>query len=336
MTHEEIVVTVREIAEGRATPAQMGAFLMALRSKGETVDEIASFASTFREYSLLIRPAVNGRVIDTCGTGGDKIKTFNVSTIAAFVAAGAGAIVAKHGNRSVSSKCGSADLLERLGTNVEMDPSKVKEAIERIGVGFMYAPAFHPAMKHVAPVRKELGVRTIFNLMGPIINPARVNAQLLGVYSADLVPKIAKVLEKLGSEEAIVIHGLEGMDEISVTGMTLVSWLKKGQILTREFSPEEFGVRRNKQARLEVSGVEDSARVAIGLLNGEVDGAAIFDMVLANSAAALVVAGKADTFSYAVEIANESLKSGAALKKLEELVRFSGGDLSRIELHATN
>src|SRR5437667_630974 len=237
LTKGQISDVLGEIQSGEATSAQVGALLVALRNKGDTAGEIAAFASTLREQSISITPRVKQRVIDTCGTGGDSVKTFNVSTISSFVAAGGGAFVAKHGGRSVTSKCGSADLLERLGFRLNMEPLRVQESIETIGIGFMFAPSFNPVMRQVAPIRKELGIRTIFNLMGPLINPARVNAQLLGVYSRALVPLTAEVLSRLGADEAIVVHALEGLDELSITGTTLVAWLREGTVTTEESRP---------------------------------------------------------------------------------------------------
>lgn len=335
---DEISASVKEIVEGKATPSQVGAFLVALREKGETVEEIAAFASTLRGYSLQIHPSVRGRIVDTCGTGGDKVKTLNVSTISAFVAAGAGAYVAKHVGRSVTSKCGSADLLERLGLNLQMEPSKVKESIEQVGIGFMFAPVFNPVMKQVAPVRRELGIRTIFNLMGPLINPVRVDAQLLGVYSPELVPRVAEVLAKLGVQEAIVVHALEGIDEISVTGKTLVSWMREGgRVETREYLPKDFGLEGEIIHGLqEVRDAEEAVSIALKILEGsakeEEEGNR--KMVLVNSAASLVLAQKADNFPEGLELARVSIESGMALKKLEEAIKFSGGTMTRLEEHA--
>ncbi len=334
LTRDEAEETAREIAEGRATQAQMGGFLVALGRKGETPEEIAAFASTLREYSVRIRPRVKGRLVDTCGTGGDRSKTFNVSTVSALVVAGAGAAVAKHGNRSVTSKCGSADVLERLGFDVGAPPAMVEESIEKSGIGFMFAPTFHPAMKYVAPVRRELGVRTVFNLMGPLINPAGADAQLVGVYSPDLVAKVAGVLKMLGCEEAMVVHAREGMDEISTRGKTLAAWLREGEVKKLELSPVDFGIGESETLVSEVGGVDEAARTVLSILGGE--GSPLTDMVLVNSAAALVVAGKADDFAGGVELARESLASGAALSKLRRLVEGSGGDLSRIEVYAAD
>lgn len=330
LTGETIAACLKEIVDGTASQVQIGGLLVALRKKGETVEEIAAFASTLRGYSAMKeRPSVKGRMIDMCGTGGDVVKTPNVSTMSAFVAAGAGATVAKHGGRSVTSKSGSADVLEKLGFNLAMDPSRVKDSIEQLGIGFMFAPAFHPAMKQVAPVRKELGVRTVFNLMGPLINPARVDAQLLGLYTPTLVPQVAAVLGMLGLQEAFVVHGQEGVDEISVTGKTLVSHLKGGKTATREYSPREFGVSEGPliPARSPAD-AEEGAMLALSILGGDAkerDCGTL--MVIVNSAASLVLAQKASTFAEGAEMAASSIKSGRAMGKLEQMVKFSGGSL---------
>jgi anthranilate phosphoribosyltransferase len=331
LASQEISTSVREIIDGAATPAQIGAFLTALRMKGESVEEIAVFASTLQDYGIRIHPEADGRILDTCGTGGDSIKTFNVSTIAAFVVAGAGAPVAKHGNRSVTSKCGSADLLEKAGFNLNMEPSRVQESIERIGIGFMFAPTFHPALKRVAPIRKELGTRTIFNLLGPIINPVEIKAQLMGVYSLTLTAPVAEVLGRLGRDEAMVVHGLDGIDEISVTGQTRVSWLRDGKVTTRDLVPPDFGVRTQREGSVAVTTLEESVGVARELLVGDPKDGPKLEMVLANASASLVLAGKVSDFQGGREIAFESIASGAALRKLEETVKFSGGDNSKLE-----
>jgi anthranilate phosphoribosyltransferase len=327
---ETISGFLEEVVGGTATPAQIAGLLIALRKKGETVEEIAAFASWLRGYSTMKdRPMVPGRMIDMCGTGGDAVKTPNVGTMSSFVAAGAGAVVAKHGGRSVTSRSGSADALERLGFNLSMEPSRVKDSIEQIGIGFMFAPSFHPAMKQVAPVRKELGVRTVFNLMGPLINPARVDAQLLGLYTPTLVPQVAAVLGKLGLKEAMVVHGLEGVDEISVTGKTLVSHLKDGVIETREYLPREFGIFDGPLTPLETpTDAEEGAMLILSILSGESkerDPGRL--MVLVNSAACLILAQKASTFPEGLEMAASSIKSGEAMGKLEQMVKFSGGSL---------
>ena len=335
LTLEQTIGALDDIIDGRATPAQVGGFLVALRNKGESLDELVGFASTFRKLGLHIHPKVSGRLVDTCGTGGDQIKTFNVSTISALVAAGAGVPIAKHGNRSVTSRCGSADLLEALGFNLSMEPAMVKDSIEQLGIGFMFAPAFHPAMKKVAPVRKELGIRTIFNLMGPLMNPASADAQVLGVYSPALPQIIASVLCRLGTREAMVVHGEGGLDEISINGRTFVTWVKDGKMESGYRVPEDFGVSRRSQEGLEVSSVEESARLTLRILGGEMKSGAAVDMVMVNAAAAIMVGRKAKDVSEAVQIASESLESGAAAKKLEGLVKFSRGDLGKLESYAS-
>ena len=323
---------MREIMAGQATQAQIAAFLTALRMKGETVEEITALAQVMRENCVRINPQVKGRLVDTCGTGGDKIKTFNISTAAAFVAAGAGVTIAKHGNRSVTSRSGSADVLEKLGLNLNMDPQEVQGAIEQVGVGFMFAPAFHPAMKYAIAPRKEVGIRTIFNILGPLTNPASANAHLLGVYAARLTKPIAEVLEKLGCEEAVVVHGLDGLDEISTVGKTVISHLKNGEVTTTEFSPEDFDIKKACVDSLRGSTPEENAELLFKILSGVCPiGEPKAEVVLVNSAAAVIVGGKAETFKEGMEIARESVKSGAAYKKLESLISFSGGDLSKLQ-----
>jgi anthranilate phosphoribosyltransferase len=332
LTHEESTASMKEIMSGEATNAQIGAFLTALRIKGETTKEITAFTSVMKDCCNKIHPQVKGRLVDTCGTGGDKIKTFNISTTAAFVAAGADIPVAKHGNRSVTSKCGSADVLERLGLNLRIAPEEVEKAIENVGIGFMFAPAFHPAMKYAIGPRRELGIRTVFNVLGPLTNPADANAQLLGVYDPRLTEPLAHSLQNLGCEEAMVVHGLDGLDEISTIGKTRISWLRNAEVKTVEMSPKDFGI---KQARIEdVKGTspEESAEVTFKILYGSIDAAdPKRKIVQVNGAAAIIVAGKAEDFGYGIEVAKESIDSGAAYKKLRELVRFSGGDMTKLE-----
>jgi anthranilate phosphoribosyltransferase len=336
LSPDEVRSALEEMISGQATQAQIAGLLVALRGKGESADEIASFASTFRGYGIKIQPRVKGRLVDTCGTGGDQAKTFNVSTVSAIVAAGSGVSIAKHGNRSVTSRCGSADLLESLGFNLTMDPGAVQASIEQIGIGFMFAPAFHPAMKQVGPVRRELGIRTIFNLMGPLMNPAGADAQILGVYSQPLTLKVAQAMKKLGSGEAMVIHALEGMDEISVTGRTSVAWLRDGEITEREYSPGDLGVSTYHGGTMAVSSVEESGRIALAIMDGSDRASGRLEMVLVNAAAAIIVAGMARDFAEALPIARDSIESGAAYRKLEAMIRFSGGELRRLESHAAS
>lgn len=331
LTPEESVEAMKIIMSGAATGAQIGAFLTALRMKGETAQEIAALTSVMKKCCCMILPKVKGRLVDTCGTGGDKIKTFNISTTAAFVVAGAEIPVAKHGNRSITSRCGSADVLERLGLNLGMKPEDVEKAIEEVGIGFMFAPAFHPAMKYAIGPRKEIGIRTVFNVLGPLTNPAGARAQLLGVYDPRLTEPLADALKSLGCEEAMVVHGLEGLDEISTIGKTRVSWLRGGEVVTKELFPEDFGV---KQARVkEIRGtsrksVETFFKILYGIYSRKDSRR---EIVQVNGAAAIIVSGRAQTFSTAMEIANESIEGGIAYKKLKELIKFSGGNLTKLE-----
>src|SRR3990170_1109983 len=332
LSYEDSRQVMKEIMSGNATNAQIAAFLTALRMKGETVEEIAAFAETMREHCHRIHPQVAGRLLDTCGTGGDKVKTFNVSTAAAFVIAGAGVAIAKHGNRSVTSQCGSADVLERLGLNLNMEPEAVKCAVERVGIGFMFAPAFHPAMKYAVSPRKEIGIRTIFNVLGPLTNPACANAQLLGVYDPKLTVPLAYTLKSLGCEEAMVVHGLDGLDEISTIGKTAISWLKEGEVITLETVPKDFGVEQVEIEAVKGATPEENAEILFRILNGQV---AADDpkreIVLANSAAGIIVGGEAEDFSYGMASARKSIDSGAAYKKLKALIKASDGNLAKLE-----
>ena len=323
---------MEEIMSGQATNAQIAAFLTALRMKGETVEELVSFAQVMREHCHLIHPNVQGRLLDTCGTGGDFIKTFNVSTAAAFVIAGAGVSIAKHGNRSVTSKCGSADVLEMLGLNLAIKPEEVKKAIEKVGIGFMFAPAFHPAMKYATVPRKEVGIRTIFNLLGPLTNPACADAQLIGVYDEKLTEPVAYALKSLGCKDALVVHGLDGLDEISTVGDTVVSVLKDGDVTTKKLCPADLGVKQATIKALEGSTPEENAEVLFRIISGFcLKDEAKTDIVLVNSAAGLMLGGKARDFKGGMELARESISSGAAYKKLKELIKFSGESSAKLE-----
>ncbi len=332
LTNEESTLSMKEIMTGQATNAQIGAFLTVLRTKGETTEEITAFTTVMKEYCHRIYPKIKGRLVDTCGTGGDKIKTFNISTTAAFVVSGAKIAVAKHGNRSVTSKCGSADVLERLGLNLNVSPREVEKAIEEVGIGFMFAPAFHPAMKYAIGPRRELGIRTVFNLLGPLTNPAGANAQLLGVYDPKLTEPLAYSLKSLGCEEALVVHGLNGLDEISTVGKTRISWLRNCKVKTTEMIPKDFGIEQAKIEDIRVTKPEESAELTFKILYGS-----IFaddpkrEIVQLNSAAAIILGGKAEDFEYGIEVAKETIESGAAYEKLKELVRFSEGDLTKLE-----
>jgi anthranilate phosphoribosyltransferase len=332
LTSTESQEIMREIMSGKATNAQIAAFLTALRIKGETVEELIAFAAVMRECCLRIHPHVKGRLVDTCGTGGDKTKTFNISTAAAFVVAGAGVPIAKHGNRSVTSKSGSADVLEQLGLNLKMTPEEVQDTIEQVGVGFMFAPAFHPAMKYAVAPRREIGVRTVFNVLGPMTNPASANAQLLGVYDAKLTAPMAHTLKRLGCEEAMVVHGLDELDEISTLGKTAIAWLTEGEVATLEVTPKDFGVKQAQIEDIKGTTPEESAEILFKILNR---GCAVDDpkteIVLVNSAAGIIVGGKAADFGYGMSLARESIESGSAYKKLKALVKASDGTLLKLE-----
>jgi|TARA_B100001971_G_scaffold182997_1_gene180682 anthranilate phosphoribosyltransferase len=332
LSFEEAKETMEEIMSGKATDSQIGSFLTALRMKEETIAEISAFASAMRKYCHKISPKVNGRLVDTCGTGGDKMDTFNISTTAAFVASGAGVKIAKHGNRSVTSLCGSADVLQRLGLNLALGPDEVKRSIEEVGIGFMFAPAFHPAMKHAIGPRKELGLRTVFNILGPLTNPAGASAQLIGVYDPALTEPLAKVLERLGSEEAMVVHGLDSLDEISTVGATKISWLRDQEIRTFEAMPGDFGVKQVSSEEIRGAGPDENAELTYRILN-DLEGSKDpkTEIVLVNGAAGIVIGGKADDFMSGMEVAREAIGSGGAYNKLKTLVKTSGGDISRLE-----
>jgi anthranilate phosphoribosyltransferase len=327
----EATQVMQGVITGEITNAQTGAFLTALRIKGESIEELVAFANVMRSQCKQIRPKVQGRLVDTCGTGGDKIKTFNVSTAAAFVIAGAEVPVAKHGNRAVTSKSGSADVLEKLGLNLTMTPQSVQAAIEKIGIGFMFAPAFHPSMKFAAQSRKEIGIRTVFNILGPLTNPANATGHLLGVYDSKLIMPLSNVLDKLGCEHAMVVHGLNGLDEISTLGKTCIVHLNHGQINKLEVSPDFFGVKQAEMNDLKVSSVEESAKTIYQVLTDKKLNDPKVEMVLVNSAAGIIVGGKADNFTEAMQIAKESILSGVAYSKLKELISISGGSLQKLE-----
>jgi anthranilate phosphoribosyltransferase len=322
--------SMREIMTGEATVIQIAAFLTALRIKGETVDEITAFALEMREHSVRINPRVSARIVDTCGTGGDTFKTFNVSTTAALIASGAGVPIAKHGNRSVTSKCGSADLLEAIGVKLDASPSIVQRAIEELGIGFMFAPAFHPAMKNAVTPRKEIGIRTVFNILGPLTNPANANAQVLGVYEPKLLEPMASVLQKLGSEEAIVVHGMNGLDEISTVGKTKLAWMKNGEVTTKEIMPQDLNLELASPNEISGLDVEQNARLLVKILNGS-EKSTRLQMALANAAAAIVVGGKAEDLPSGIQLAHESVSSGRAYDKLRQLIQFTDGDESKLE-----
>ncbi len=321
LTFETMQQVMHQVMSGAWTPAQISGLLVALRMKGETVDEIAAAASVMRELSTKVHVTPVRHLIDTCGTGGDGIQTFNVSTTSAFVAAAAGAKVAKHGGRSVSSVCGSADVLEALGVNVNHTPAEVADCIDQIGVGFMFAPNHHSAMKHAAPVRRELGVRTLFNLLGPLTNPAHARNQLLGVFSKPLTGKLANVLKLLGSDHVMVVCGADGMDEISLAGDTFVAELKNGSVKEYTINPQQFGLRLHAIEQIKVQDAEASKNMVLSVLNGEAGAAR--DIVALNAGAAIYVAGITESLDEGIVCAGKMLDSGKALQKLQELIRVS-------------
>jgi anthranilate phosphoribosyltransferase len=309
------------ILEGEVTTPQIAAFLVGLRVKGETASELLGFAQAMRERSERIEHGLIGEtIVDTCGTGGDSRSTFNISTVAAFVTAGAGVRVAKHGNRSISSQCGSADVLEELGVQVSAPPAHVGAAIRDVGIGFLFAPSLHPAMRHAQPARLELKMRTVFNLLGPLTNPARANAQLIGAPSQDAARLMAHALAGLGTGRAFVVHGSDGLDEITVTGPTLVYEVAGGSVVMRTWNPEDFAIEHSAIQALQGGSRACNAEIAREVLNG-VRGPRR-DIVLINSAAALVAAGRANTLRDGVQLAAEAIDSGAAAAKLEALASY--------------
>ncbi len=320
LTADEMNNVMRIIMTGEATPAQIGGFLVGLRMKGETVDEIASAAKVMRELATGVK-VVGDHVVDIVGTGGDGSNTFNISTACTFVVAAAGGTVAKHGNRSVSSKSGSADLLEAAGVKLDLNAEQVAKCINDVGVGFMFAPMHHSAMKHAIGPRKEMAVRTIFNVLGPLTNPAGAENQLLGVFEAGLVEPLAQVLNKLGSRHVMVVHSEDGMDEISIGAATHVSELKDGKVTSYKITPEEFGFSKTNISELAVNGAKESLAVIEKVLNNE-EGSAK-DIVVFNSGAAIYVAGLTDTLKAGIKKAKEVIASGAAKEKLAALIKIS-------------
>ncbi|MDA8242289.1 MAG: anthranilate phosphoribosyltransferase [Nitrospiraceae bacterium] len=319
LSEAEMAECMKEIMEGRAADAQIGAFLTALRLKGETVDEITGAARIMREKAARIK-APEG-VLDTCGTGGDMAHTFNISTVTALVVAAAGVPVAKHGNRAVSSKSGSADVLEALGIRIDLPPEKVEQCLFETGFGFLFAPLFHPAMKYAVGPRREMGIRTIFNILGPLTNPANAKRQVLGVFTDRLTEPLARVLGNLGAEDAMVVHGEDGLDEITITDGTKASRFVNGAVETMYFAPEDFGLPRGSVTDLAGGDKDENARIALEILGGEKGHRQ--DVVLMNSAAAIAVSGRVSAFSEAFEMAKETIDSGRAMAKLEEIRKIT-------------
>jgi anthranilate phosphoribosyltransferase len=324
LTSEEAQAAMETILAGNASEAQMAAFLTALKMKGETTDELVGFARAMRAMMAPVNAGLNGEpLLDTCGTGGDCAGTFNISTIAAFVAAAAGVRVAKHGNRSISSECGSADLLEAMGIETVMSPDRIARSIREVGIGFLFAPALHTAMRHAHPVRKELKLRTVFNLLGPLTNPANADCQLAGAPSEHAAELIAQASASLGLRRGLVVHGSDGLDEITTTGETLVFEIADGKVERRTLEPSDFAVRTATPGELKGGDQHRNLEIARRVLDGE--RGAPRDIVLVNAAAALVAAGKVETFLEGMAVATVAIDSGAARAKTEELARFGKG-----------
>ena len=320
LTMEEAASVMEEIMEGKVTPAQLGAFITALRIKGETADEITGLARVMRAKAIPV--PIAEPVIDVVGTGGDNLNTFNISTAAAFVAAGAGLKVAKHNNRAMSSQCGSADVVEALGVRIDLNAEQVQRCVQEVGIGFMFAPAFHPAMKYAAAPRHEIGIRTVFNILGPLTNPARAEYQVLGVPDEELGEKIACVLHRLGTKHSLVVHGVDGMDEISISGKSLI-WdvTEYGVSKPCEICPEDFGFKRVNMTEIKGGTPEENAETLRRILNGE--GTAKRDIVVMNAAAALVAGNRASDLREGAHIAEKVIDNGQARAKLDELINLS-------------
>jgi anthranilate phosphoribosyltransferase len=331
LSREEAREVMAEVLKGQCTDAQIAALLIALHMKGETVEEIVGFAEAIRAAAVPLElhdssvldasGTERDALVDTCGTGGDTSGTFNISTATAFVVAGAGVRVAKHGNRSVTSKCGSADVMEALGVNIQLPIAQLAACLKKVGIAFFFAPAMHSAMKYVQTARRELRVRTIFNLLGPLTNPARATCQVVGVYSADLVEKLAEALSMLGLRRALVVHGSDGLDEITITGPTRVAEVREGRVRSYEITPEEFGLQRATLEDISGGDAEGNAALIRGVLSGQKS--ARRNVVILNAAAALVAAGRADHLRDAVPFASAAIDSGAAMEKLMKLIAFS-------------
>ena len=319
--YDEMLSLMRQIMSGEVTPAQIAGILIGLRVKKETVGEISAAAQVMREFAAKVPVTNRTHLVDTCGTGGDAAHTFNISTASALVAAAAGARVAKHGGRSVSSTCGSADVLEALGVNLHLSPEQVGKCIDEIGIGFMFAPNFHGAMKHAAPVRRELGVRTMFNVLGPLTNPAGADNQVMGVFHQDLVGIQARVLQRLGSRHVLVVHGADGLDEISISEGTYIAELKDGQVSEYTVHPDLFGLATAPINMLRVANIDEAREKLMGVLNDEVG--APRDIVQLNAGAAIYVAGLASSLEDGVAKADQVIASGAAKTKLDQLIALS-------------
>ena len=335
LTPEQAESAMMDIMTGKATPSQISAFLIGLKKKGETVDEITAIARVMRSFGRTVNPKVNGYLLDTCGTGGDKTKTFNVSTTAAFVIAAAGVRVAKHGNRSFTSRCGSADVLEQLGVKLEIEPALVEKAIEEIGIGFMFAPNFHPAMKNVASIRREIGVRTVFNILGPLTNPARANAQLIGVYDSELLEPMCVAAHNLGANSVMTVYGVDGVDEISLTGKTFIVKHQNGKTVREVILPGDLGLDETTPEMLVGGDPEQNARLTARILSGHLGrNDPRVQIVAANAAAGLVLCEAAKDMRNGVELALNAVENGRGLRILRQLIELSGGNPERLEIMA--
>ena len=331
LSRDEARAVMAQILAGECTDSQIAALLVALHMKGETVEEIVGFAEAIRSAAVPLHATQNSTIdvsdterdalVDTCGTGGDASGTFNISTATALVVAGAGVRVAKHGNRSVTSKCGSADVVEALGVKLTLPPARLAQCLDEVGVAFLFAPAMHSAMKYVQPARRELRLRTVFNLLGPLTNPAHASAQVVGVYSAELVEKLAEALCMLGLKRALVVHGSDGLDEITITGPTRIAEVRNDTVHTYEVEPEQFGLRRATLEDISGGDVTANAEIIRAILKGNQD--ARRDVVLLNAAATLVAAGRANSIAEAIPMAVNALDSGSAAAKLDSLVKFT-------------
>jgi anthranilate phosphoribosyltransferase len=321
LSEPEMIAAFSEIMEGKATPAQIASFITALRMKGETVDEITGAAKTMREMASRIPVSGTGDLIDTCGTGGDNRNTFNISTTAAFVVSAAGVRVAKHGNRSITSRCGSADVMEELGIKVYLKPEDIGRCIDETGIGFLFAPNLHGAMKHAFAPRKEIGIRTIFNMLGPLTNPAGANIHILGVYDGRITEMLAKVLNRLGTRRALVVHGLDGLDEISICAETVVSELKNGEVITYRIHPMDCGLPVRELGDIKGSTVKENAEIVLKVLKGEKG--PYREIVLINAGAALMAADVVKSLKEGLKRAADIIDSGLAYKKLQALKDLS-------------
>jgi anthranilate phosphoribosyltransferase len=321
---------MKEIMSGKAQDSQLGAFLTGLVMKGETIEEITGFARIMRKFANLIKPNVDGELLDTCGTGGDELKTFNISTISALVVAGADVPVAKHGNRAVTSRCGSADLLENLGIKIDLPPEEVQNCIERIGIGFMFAPIFHPAMKFAMPTRRALKLRTVFNILGPLTNPANAKYHVLGVFHKDLAPVMARVLGDLEAKHVYTVHNSCGIDELAPVGINYITEYYKGEIETFAITNKDFKIPDCSINDIQAGNLEENTKIALKVLKNQ-DHTARFFTILMNVALALKCGGVANDFEEGISIAKNTIESGKAYEKLESFIKISGGSKDRLK-----